>query len=124
MAVNAIESVTGDVWQCKQSTLGTIQAPTDTAMKHLRKVGDGSLKAAKVYGSEEYVDGKSWGSPGMFVDQVGGDVGDLECQGQITNSGFAFAQIAGVDVVTGTTPDYTHTIALGTVQGALQTIRI
>jgi hypothetical protein len=28
MAVNAIEAVTGAVWQVKQTTLGTIQPPT------------------------------------------------------------------------------------------------
>jgi hypothetical protein len=123
MAVNAIEAVTGDVWQVKQTTLGTIQIPTDTGMQHLRKVGDGALKAAKTYGSEEWVDGKSWGSPGMFVDSIGGDCGDVECQAQITSAGFAFAQIVGVDVVTGTGPDYTHTIASGVVQGPYQTFR-
>lgn len=123
MTVNAIESVTGHVWQVKQSTLGTIQAPTDTATQHLRLVGDTALKAAKTYGSEEWVDGKSWGNPGMFVDSVGGEVGSLSSQGQISGGGFLFAQIVGVDVVTGTTPDYTHTIASGTAQGALQTYR-
>jgi hypothetical protein len=91
-------------------------------MKRLRKTGDGALKAAKTYGSEEYVDGKTWGSPGMYVDTIGGDVGDVECQAQITNAGFQFAQIIGADTVTGTTPDYTHTIATGTVQGRYQTI--
>lgn len=121
--VNAIESVSGDVWQVKQTTLGTIQAPSDSAMKHLRKVGDGALKAAKTYGSEEWVDGKTWGNPGMFVDNVGGDCGTIENQAQITNSGFQFAQIIGADVVTGTTPDYTHTIASGAAHGPYQTFR-
>jgi hypothetical protein len=123
MAVNAIESVSGDVWQAKQTTLGTIQPTSEAATQHLRKVGDGALKAAKVYGSEEWVDGKTWGNPGMFVDSVGGDVGDIECQGQITGSGFLFAQILGGDTVTGTTPDYTHTMASGAAHGPLQTIR-
>jgi hypothetical protein len=123
MTVNAIESGTGDVWQVKQAALGTIQPPADAGMKHLRKVGDGALRAAKTYGSEEWVDGKAWGSPGMFVDAIGGDVGDLESQGQIETGGFQFAQIIGADIVTGTGPDYTHTIASGTANGPYQTFR-
>jgi hypothetical protein len=123
VAVNPIESVSGDVWQVKQAALGTIAAPSATGTQHLRKVGDGALKAAKTYGSEEWVDGKTWGNPGMFVDSVGGDVGDVELQGQITSAGFLFAQIIGGDTVTGTTPDYTHTLTCGAAHGAYQTIR-
>lgn len=123
MAVNAIESVSGDLWQVKQAALGTIEPPTQTTTKHLRKVGDGALKAAKTYGSEEWVDGKTWGNPGMFVDTIGGDVGTVENQGQITNCGFQFAQIVGADVVTGTNPDFTHTIATGAAHGPYQTFR-
>lgn len=121
--VNAIESVSGDVWQVKQTALGTIELPSATTTKHLRKVGEGALKAAKTYGSEEWVDGKTWGNPGMFVDTIGGDVGDIETQGQITNSGFQFAQIIGADVVTGASVDYTHTMATGAAHGPYQTIR-
>src|SRR4051794_12419359 len=103
---NAIESGNGDVWQVKQAALGTIEPPATTTTKHLRKVGDNALKAAKTYGSEEWVDGKSWGSPGMYVDTIGGDVGDLVLQGQIETAGFVFAQIIGADTLTGTTPDF------------------
>jgi hypothetical protein len=123
MTVNAIESGTGDVWQVKQAALGTIQPPADAGMKHLRKVGDGALRAAKTYGSEEWVDGKAWGSPGMYVDSIGGDVGDVVSQGQIETVGFQVAQVIGVDTVTGTASDYTHTIASGTANGAYQTFR-
>ena len=123
MAVNAIESVNGDVWRVKQAALGTIELPSAAATKHLRKVGDNSLKAAKTFGSEEWVDGKAWGSPGMYVDTIGGDVGDITYQAQIETAGHGFAQIIGVDVVTGAGADFTHTIATGTANGPYQTIR-
>lgn len=110
MTVNAIESGTGDVWQVKQTVQGTVQAPTDANTKHLKKVGDDALKAAVAHGSEESVDGLTFGSPGVFVDTIGGDCGTITAQAQIETTGFAFAQMLAVDVVTGTTPDYTHTI--------------
>ena len=123
MTVNAIESVTGDLWQVKQAALGTIEPPTSTGMKHLRMVGDDALKASKTYGSEEFVDGRTWGSPGMYVDAIGGDCGSIANQGQIETAGFQFAQMIGVDVVTGTTPDFTHTITNSTARGPYQTFR-
>jgi hypothetical protein len=91
-------------------------------MKMLRKSGDDALRPAKEYGMEEYVDGNSWGSPGMFIDTVGGDVGSLTYQAQIETAGVAFASIVGVDVVTGAPSDYTHTINTSTALGNLQTI--
>ena len=123
MTVNAIESGVGDVWQVKQAALGTIEPANSTNTKHLRKVGEDALKPAKTYGSEEWLDGKAWGSPGMYVQSIGGEIGDLPFQAQIETTGFAFAQIIGVDTVTGTDPDYTHTIASGTANGPYQTIR-
>src|SRR5262249_33391586 len=123
MAANAIESVSGDVWQAKQTTLGTITAPDAAGTQHPRVLGDGMLKAAKAYGSEEGVDGKTWGDPGEYVGTSGGDDGERITQGQVTGAGFLFAQIVGSDTVTGTAPDYTHTIITGTAHGPLQTIR-
>lgn len=123
MPVNAIESGVGDVWQVKQAALGTIEPTATAGTKHLRKVGDAALTAAKTYGSEEWVDGKQFGSPGMFVDTIGGDVGSITCQAQIETAGFCFAQIIGVDTVTGTNPDFTHTISTGSANGPYQTIR-
>ena len=123
MSATAIESGVGDVWQCKQSTLGTIQAANDTGQKHLRIVGDKSLKGAKEHGSEEWVDGLAWGSPGIYVNTAGGEVGDLAFQAQPENAGWAFAQAIGSDVVTGASDPYTHTIATGSTSAALQTIR-
>lgn len=122
MPVNAIEAGVGDIWQVKQAALGTIE-PTATAARHLRKVGDGALSAAKTYGSEEWADGERFGSPSMFVDTIGGEVGTVTAQAQIETAGFMFAQIIGVDTVTGLTPDFTHTISSGTANGPYQTIR-
>jgi hypothetical protein len=108
MSVNPIESGYGHVWYAKQSALGTIAAPSDAGTVHLRKVGENVLKAGVTHGSEEWVDGQAFGSPAIFVDKVGGDVGSVTFQGQIETAGLVFAQILAVDTVTGTTPDYTH----------------
>lgn len=105
------------MWKTRQTALGTLEVSTATTMKTLRKTGDDAFKSAKAYGSEEYVDGQSWGSPGMFVDTVGGDVGTITYQGQIETAGAATASIIGVDVVTGVGPDFTHTQTTSTVQG-------
>lgn len=121
MPTNAIESGVGGLWRSKQAALGTIEPTASATMKMVRKTGDDALKAAKAYGSEEYVDGNSWGSPGMFIDTVGGDVGTITYQAQIETAGVAFAAIIGVDVVTGAPSDYTHTINTSTASGALQT---
>ena len=118
----AIEAGLGHVWQAKQTTLGTIQPSNDSGMKHLRVTGDKALKAAKEHGSEEWVDGLAWGSPGVYVNTVGGEVGDLEFQAQPETSGFTFAQAIGADTVTGSGDPYTHTIATGSAAAATQTI--
>lgn len=121
MSVSPIEAGQGAVWRSKQTTLGTKTASNAATMQRLRLVGDGGFKAAKVVGSEEYVDGLSFGSPAQFIDQIGGEVGSITYQAQPETAGYAFAQIIGVDVVTGSSPDYTHTIASGNTNGALQT---
>jgi hypothetical protein len=123
MSVNPIESGYGHVWYAKQSALGTIAAPSDAGTVHLRKVGENVLKAGVTHGSEEWVDGQAFGSPAIFVDKVGGDVGSVTFQGQIETAGLVFAQILAVDTVTGTTPDYTHTITSAGVAGPYGTWR-
>jgi hypothetical protein len=123
LPTNAIESGVGALWKAKQTALGTVEPSAATQTKMVRKATDDGLKAAKVYGSEEYVDGQSWGSPGMYVDTVGGDVGTVTYQAQIETAGAAFASIIGIDVVTGTGPDYTHTITTSTVRGLNLTYR-
>lgn len=121
MPVNPIEAGSGHVWQSKQAALGTRELASAATMKHLRKAGDDGMKANKVIGSEPWVDGQAFASPSQYIDAVGGDVGPVTFQAQIATAGFEFAQIIGVDVVTGTTPDYTHTIAAGNANGAYQT---
>lgn len=123
MPVNPIEAGVGDVWYAKQTALGTIAPTAAASTVHLRKVGENVLKAARTHGSEEWVDGKAFGSPTIFVDKVGGDVGTVTFQGQIETSGLMFAQILAVDTVTGTTPNYTHTITSAGVSGPYGTWR-
>lgn len=128
MTATAIESGVGHVWQTKQTTLGTIQPANDAGTKHLRIVGDKALKGAKEHGSEEWVDGLAWGTPGVYVNTSGGEVGELAFQVQPETGGFIFAQAIGSDVVTGSGDPYTHTIATGTTTAtsnpaAYQTIR-
>jgi hypothetical protein len=123
MTATAIESGVGNVWKVKQAALGTIQPSTDANTKQLRVVGEAGLKAAKTYGATEFVDGKAISSPAMYVDQIGGEIGSFSYQAQPETGGFAFAQVMGADVVTGTTPDYTHTLTFAT-SAPLQTYRI
>lgn len=118
-----IESSIGDVWQCKQSVAGTIERPDAAAMKHLRKVEDGALKAAKTLNSEEWADGRLWGSPTSYVDTIAGAVGSLTVQGQIEVAAFLWAQQLGSDIVTGASDPYTHTMSSGSARPALQTVR-
>jgi hypothetical protein len=115
-----IESGQGGVWQTRQTTLGTIEPSTAATMKRLR-LTDGGFKIAKTNGSEPYVDGQSFASPEQFVDAVGGEVGSITVQGTIATTGFEFAQVLGADVVTGTTPDFVHTMVSGNTNGPYQT---
>lgn len=117
-----IEAGQGGVWQVKQTTLGTIQPSTDAGMKRLRKVGEDGFKGARIFGSEPYVDGQAFASSEQFIDSIGGDIGSVTTQATIALGGFEFAQVIGVDVVTGSGSDYTHTMPLGNANGPYQTI--
>jgi hypothetical protein len=76
------------------------------------KAANGSkLKANKRTGKEEYVDGNRFGSPTPYTEGTGGEVGDVVSQVQPENGGLFPAKILGVDVVTGASDPYTHTIA-------------
>jgi hypothetical protein len=121
MSVSSIESGTGGVWRARQAALGTITAYNAAGVKRLRLTGDSGFKPAKVTGSEESVDGLRFSNAAKFIDSIGGAVGDITYQAQPETAGHAFAQVIGVDVVTGTTPDYTHTMAVGTTNGQYQT---
>lgn len=116
-----IESGQGGIWQARQTTLGTIQPSTDAGMKRVRKVGEGGFKTAKILGSEPYVDGQAFASPEQFIDSIGGAVGGFTHQATLSTAGFQFAQVIGVDVVTGSGVDFTHTMALGNAQGPYET---
>jgi len=117
-----IESGVGGVWQTQQTTSGSRERADATTMKRFRKTGDEGLSVAKTTAAEEYVDGEAWGTPTMFVDTIGGDVGSLGFQGQIACCAFLFAQACAADVVTGSGDPYTHTIVTGRSVPADQTI--
>lgn len=120
--MEGIESGVGGVWQTRQSVAGTIERSDATTMKRLRKADDdGGLSPRKTYGSEEFVDGLTWGSPGSFTQEVGGLVGTLKVQGQIEIVAYEAAQFFGSDVVTGASDPFTHTISSGTAVPALNT---
>lgn len=121
MPTNPIEAGVGNIWLSPQATLGTRPANTVTGTIHLRHA-DGGLKAAKTIGSEEWTDGRAFGSATQYIDSIGGAVGTVTFQGQIETAGAAFAFICGVDVVTGTTPNYTHTISVTNANGKLLTV--
>lgn len=118
--MEGIESGVGGVWQVRQSVAGALERSDATTMRRLRKADDdGGLAPRKTYGSEEYVDGLTWGSPNSFTKEVGGLVGTLKLQGQIETVAFQAAQFFGSDVVTGASDPYTHTISSGTATQAL-----
>lgn len=121
MSVSSIESGTGGVWRARQAALGTITAANHASVKRLRLTGDSGFKAAKTNGSEESVDGLRFSNAAQFIDSIGGAVGEVTFQAQPETAGHAFAQVIGVDVVTGSSPDYTHTMAVGTANGQYQT---
>lgn len=116
MPPSIIEAGIGDFHYAKQSALGTIAASNAAGTIRIRKVGDAALKSGKTFGREPYVDGQSVDDPNIYVDQIGGEVGTLPFQAQPETGGVMWAQAIGVDVVTGTNPDYTHTMALGVIQ--------
>jgi hypothetical protein len=116
-----IEAGVGDIWLSPQATLGTRPTVPTTGTIHLRHA-DGGLKAAKTIGAEEWTDGRAFGSASQYIDAIGGAVGTVTFQGQIETAGSVFAFVCGVDVVTGTTPNFTHTISVTNANGKLLTV--
>ncbi len=115
----AIESGIGGVNYGKQTAKGTIATAATTTVGYDKpKLADGQLSAKSITGSEEYVDGNRFGSPTNYVDTVGGLVGTLTIQPQPENAALNFAQILGVDTVTGSSDPYTHTITSAGTSGA------
>lgn len=121
MPVTPTESNVGLLAQGKQTALGTPLAYNAAAVKRMR-LRESSLSPIKEIGYEPYVDGSVFPDPTPYVTRIGGEVGDVTVQAQIETGGFLFAQLIGSDVVTGTNPDYTHTISSGNFQGGYQTI--
>lgn len=121
MPVNPIESGTGALWRSKQTAQGTIASSVATTVRRLRKVGDDELKPRKTNARTTYVDGQRFSSPFIFADKAAGEVGVARYQAQLETVGYAFAQMFGTDTVTGSDPDYTHTIVSGTNQSPYQT---
>lgn len=121
MPVTPTESNVGTVVQGKQTALGTKLAYNAAALRRLR-LRDGGLKPIKEIGYEPYVDGSTFPDPTPYVTRLGGEVGDLTVQAQIETGGFLFAQLIGVDVVTGASDPWTHTSSTGNLLGGYQTI--
>lgn len=106
-----IESGIGTLNYGKQSAKGTAATASSTAVGTNRpKWVGGQFGARKALGQEEYIDGQRFASPSMFTDRVGGEVGEVTIQAQPENAGLFFAQILGVDTVTGIADPWTHTI--------------
>ncbi len=113
----AIESQIGTLTHGRHATGVAPDLTIATALADRPRWLSGVLDPAKTIGSEDYVDGLPFGSPTQFTEQVGGEVGSVTIQVQPSNSGLYFAELAGVDVVTGAADPYTHTIAFN---GAVQ----
>lgn len=114
-----IESGIGTLNYGKQSAKGTkAVAATTTGGYNRPKWFDGVLSAKKVQGSEEYIDGKRFASPTTYTDTVGGSVGTPVLQFQPENAGLYYAEILGLDTVTGSEDPYTHTITSSGTSGA------
>lgn len=118
-----IESGTGGLWAANQAALGTIAATSATSTLKLRKASDDTLKSNKTHGNESYVDGSSFDNATPYVTSVGGDVGQFVIQSQIETGAAIWARQIGVDVVTGGSDPWTHTITTGTANPVYQTIR-
>jgi hypothetical protein len=121
MPVTPIESNVGTIVQGKQAALGTKLASNAAGLRRLR-LREGGLKPIKEIGYEPYVDGSAFPDPTPYVTRLGGEVGDITSQGQIETAGFCFAQLIGVDVVTGGSDPWTHTSSTGNLIGGYQTI--
>lgn len=113
MSVQGIESVVGAVWQAQQTAPGRAEIADATGVRMLRKHGDDGLRAAITQGSSEYVDGRLYGSPTLYVARVGGEVGTVTVQGQLDVIGFQAALLLAEDVVTGSADPWTHTMRSG-----------
>lgn len=120
MANVPIESGIGNLWVVKQPAAGTI-APVGTAGGINPRFAGGGLKAAKALGSEPYVDGQRFASPSMYAETIAGEVGEVVIQGVCEDAGAFFAYVLGVDVVTGASDPYTHTITSAGTTGAILT---
>lgn len=118
-----IETGTGGLWASNQSALGTQAATSATSTLKLRKASDDTLKSNKTHGNEPYVDGAAYDSSAAYVESVAGDVGSVTFQAQIETGAAIIARHVGVDVVTGASDPYTHTITTGAANPVQQTIR-
>lgn len=118
----AIESGVGRTWAANQSALGTKALVSATSTISLRQATDDVLTHNKKHGQEPYVDGAAYDSSTPYVENVGGDVGQLVTQAQIETGAALIARSVGVDVVTGASDPYTHTISSGTANPTYQTI--
>lgn len=113
-----IESGVGFATYVKQTAKGTTPNPAAAVNRSRTKHVSGGFKSGKVLGSEEYSDGNRFGSPSVFTNFTGGQVGQIGIQAQPENTGLFFAQILGSDVVTGASDPYTHTITPSNNGGA------
>lgn len=121
MANAPIESGIGSLWLAKQSALGARAGVTDTSTIRPRWAS-GALKANKMLGQEEYVDGNRFGSPAVYADNLAGEVGSVVVQAQPETAGPLFAWILGVDTVTGAGDPWTHTMTSAGTGGKYLTI--
>ena len=121
MAVTGIETRLGGLWRAKQAAAGTATAPNHASVRAVHKAGDDGLKANKVLGREEYVDGRFWSGATEYIESSGGDVGSIEQQVTIVEAAHSYAQLFASDTVTGSGDPYTHTIVSGSVVPQNQT---
>lgn len=113
-----IESGIGSINYGRQSAKGTpATAATTTVGYDQPKWAGGNLTPNKKLGNAEFIDGQRFGSPSMYTDSVGGEVGSLSLQLQPENAGLYCAAILGVDTVTGAADPYTHTITSAGTSG-------
>jgi len=114
----AIESGIGTLNYGRQTAKGAIATAATTAVGYNRpKWQGGALAPKKQLGMQEYVDGNRFGSPAVFTDKVAGELGTLTLQLQGENAGLYSAAVLGVDVVTGASDPYTHTITSAGTSG-------
>lgn len=118
-----IESGIGLLFAGNQTALGTQAATNAASTRFFRKATDDTFKGGKTHGREPFVDGAAFDSSTPYVEAVGGDIGKEVIQGQIENATAVYARQIGVDVVTGASDPWTHTIAAGTASPVNQTIR-